>query len=157
MKLRTAAFVTAAALALASVPGAAQESSPRHHGPDHGEMGPMFGILKDLGLNDAQLSQVHGITAKYASGALGEAMRSMHAARATVRKTVHDATATDQQVREAAAAVALLESQMAVQHHHMAIEISSILTAEQRTKLADAFENMKERRPGPPPEESGGF
>ena len=157
MRLRTAAFVTAAALALASVPGAAQESGQKRHGPDHGEMGPMLHILKDIGLNDAQLGQVHGITAKYMDGALGQAMRSMRAARGTEQKTIHDVTATDQQVREAAASVALLESEMAVQHHRMAIEISSILTAEQRTKLAEAFDGMKERHAGPPPDDSGGL
>jgi Spy/CpxP family protein refolding chaperone len=156
MRFRTAAFVTATALALATLPAAAQGFGPPGHGPGHGhgEGNPILHMAKELGLNDAQTAQVKSITAKYMDGALGEAMQSTHAARLTVRKTIHDVTATDDQVREAAAVVAVLDSQIAVQHHQMAIEISAILTADQRAKLAEMFANMAERHGGP---RHGGF
>jgi len=165
MRFRTAAFLTAAALALATLPAAAQGFGPPGHGPGrgpghghgHDEMNPIVHMAKELGLNDAQTAQVKTITSKYMDGALGEAMASMREARGTVQKTVHDVTATDDQVREAASVVAVLESQIAVQHHQMAIEISAILTPDQRAKLADEFANMKGRHAGPPAGGPGGF
>ena len=149
MRFRTAAFVTATALALATLPAAAQGFGPPGHGPGHGEGNPILHMTKELGLNDAQMTQIKSITATYMDGALGEAMESTRAARLTVQKTIHDVTATDDQVREAAAVVAVLDSQIAVQHHQMAIEISAILTADQRAKLAEMFANMAERHGGP--------
>jgi Spy/CpxP family protein refolding chaperone len=114
-------------------------------------------MAKELGLSDAQTTQVKTITAKYMDGALGQAMDATREARLTVQKTVHDVNATDDQVREAAAVVAALDSQIAVQHHQMAIEISAILTADQRAKLADMFANMAERHGGPGRGGPGGF
>jgi Spy/CpxP family protein refolding chaperone len=114
-------------------------------------------MTKELGLSDAQTAQVKTITAKYMDGALGDAMEATHAARLTVQKTIHDVTATDDQVREAAAVVAVLDSQIAVQHHQMAIEISAILSPDQRAKLGEMFANMAERRRGPSPGGAGGF
>jgi Spy/CpxP family protein refolding chaperone len=157
MKFRTAAFVTAAALALATLPAAAQGFGPPGHGPGHGGGNPILHMVKELGLSDAQTAQVKTITAKYMDGALGQAMDSTREARANVMKAVHDVNATDDQVREAASVVAVLDSQIAVQHHQMAIEISAILTADQRAKLADMFANMAERHGGLGRGGPGGF
>jgi periplasmic protein CpxP/Spy len=157
MRFRTAALVTATALALAALPAAAQGFGPPGHGPGRGDGNPILHMTKELGLSDAQTTQVQAITDKYMEGTLGEAMSSMREARATVQRTIHDVTATDDQVREAVAVAAALDSQIAVQHHQMAIEISAILTPDQRTKLAEMFSNMAERRHGPHPGGPGGF
>ena len=157
MRIRTAAFLTAAALALASLPAAAQGFGPPGHGPGRGDNQFILHIAKELGLSDSQTAQVKTISAKYMDGALGEAMDSVRPARAAVQKAIHDVTATSDQVREAASVVAVLESQIAVQHHEMAIEISSVLTPDQRAKLADMLANMHERHAGPGPDGPGGF
>src|SRR5262245_9436394 len=149
MRLRTAALVTAATIALATLSAAAHGFGPPGH--DHGDGNPILHMTRELGLSEAQTAQVKTITAKYMDGALGDAMEASRTARMNVQKTVHDVTATDEQVREAAAAAALLESQIAVQHHQMAIEISAILTPDQRAKLAEMFAGMAERRRSPSP------
>jgi Spy/CpxP family protein refolding chaperone len=150
-------LAAAFALTWATFAAAAQGFGPPGHGRGHGGAEAILHMTQELGLNEAQTNQVKTITSKYMDGALGEAMGSMREAQATVQKTIHDVTATDDQVREAASVVAVLESQIAVQHHQMAIEISAVLTPDQRAKLADMFANMKERRGGPPSGGPGGF
>ena len=157
MRFKTAAFLTAAALVLAIPPASAQGYGPPGHGHPRGEGDPILHVLSGLGLSEAQTAQVKAITAKYTDGALGEATDASREARAAVMKTVHDVNATEDQVRQAAAAAATLELQSALQHHRMAIEISSVLTAEQKTKLAEMFANVAERHAGPPPGGPGGF
>jgi len=157
MRFRTAAFATAAALALVILPAAAQGFGPPGHGRGPGDGNPMLHMMQQLGLSDAQMTQVKAVTAKYTDGSLREPMDAMPAARMNVQKTIHDVAATDDQVREAAAVVAVLESQIAVQHHQMAIEISAILTPDQNAKLTEMFANMVERHHGPPPGGPGGF
>jgi Spy/CpxP family protein refolding chaperone len=78
-------------------------------------------------------------------------------ARETLGKTIHDTAATDDQVRDAAAAVAALESETAVQRHQMAIEISAVLTADQKAKLVELLASFKDRHPGPRHGGPGGF
>jgi Spy/CpxP family protein refolding chaperone len=156
MRFRTAAFVTAAALSLASLPAAAQGFGPPGHGPGHGDENPILHMAQELGLNDSQITQVKAITEKYMQGSLGEAMRSEQAARMTVQKTIHDLNATDDQVRQAAAVAAGISSQIAVQHHQMAVEIGALLTSDQKTKLTEMFANMAERHHGPPQGGPGG-
>jgi Spy/CpxP family protein refolding chaperone len=152
-----AALITTAALALAALPAAAQGFGPPGHGRGPGAGNPMLHMMKELDLSEAQTAQVKAITSKYMDGALGEAMGSMHQARATVQRTIHDVATTDDQVREAAAVVAVLESQIAVQHHQMAVEISAVLTPDQRAELQEMFANVAERRHGPPAGGSDGL
>jgi Spy/CpxP family protein refolding chaperone len=157
MRFRTAAFVTAAALALAILPSNAEGFGPPGHGPGRGGADPILHMAKELGLSEAQMDQVKAITTKYMDGGLGRAMDAAREARMAVQKTVHDVTATDDQVREAASVVAVAESQSAVQHHQMAIEISALLNADQKAKLGEMFANMAERHQGPPPGGNAGF
>lgn len=149
MQHRTAALLTAATLTMASLAVAGPGFGPPGHGPGHGDENPVLHMTKELGLSDAQTSQVTAIVAKYHDGAMGQAMASVHPAQMAVQQAIHDVTASDDQVREAASVVAVLESQIAVQHHRMAVEISSVLTPSQRAKLADMFASMKERHAGP--------
>lgn len=157
MRHRTAAFLTAAVLATASLPAAAQGYGPPGHGRARGEDGFILHLTKELGLSETQAAQVKTISDKYKDGDLGQAMDSVKPARLAVQKAIHDVNATDDQVRQAAAVVAALESQIAVEHHQMALEISSVLTPDQRTKLAETFSNMQERHQGPPMGGPDGF
>jgi Spy/CpxP family protein refolding chaperone len=157
MRFRSAALIAAAALALATLPAAAQGFGPPRHGMGRGDGNPVLHMAKELGLSDEQVTQVQAVAAKYRDQGLDEAMRAMREAQANVRKTVHDSAATDDQVRKASAVVAALASQVAVQHHQMAVEISSILTADQRTKLDELLADRRERRAGPHRGGPGGF
>jgi Spy/CpxP family protein refolding chaperone len=148
MRIRTAALLTLTALALAT-PAAAQGFGPPAHGHGPGADSPVLHMTKELGLSDAQTTQVTAIVDRYNDGAMGKAIASVKPARLAVQQSIHDLTVSDDQVREAASVVAVLESQIAVQHHQMAREISAVLTAEQREKLADMFADMKERHAGP--------
>ena len=148
MRLRTAAFLTATALALATLPAAAQEMGPPGHG--HGGGNPILHMAKELGLNDTQMAQVKTITEKYNGGDLGKSSDRAREARGVLMRTIHDVSATEVQVRDAAANVALAESDSAVAHHRMAVEISALLTPDQKAKLADMFAHMEERHAGPP-------
>jgi len=156
MRLRTAAFVTAAALTLAALPVAAHAFGRPGHGPGHDGPDRILHMAKELGLSDAQTAQIETISAKHKGGALGETMQSMRDARQALATTIHDIAATDDQVRDAATAVAALEARMAVERHQMAIEISAVLTAEQKAKLAELAASFKDRRRGPPHGGPGG-
>jgi Spy/CpxP family protein refolding chaperone len=139
MRLRTAVIAIAAGLTLASLPASAG------HGPKGMGMNPILHMLSQLDLTDAQTTRVEAIVDRYDDGAMGKARDGMRDAHATLERAIHDVSASDAQVRDAAAAVAALQVQAAVEHHHMAAEISALLTPDQRAKLADMFANMKER------------
>lgn len=125
------------------------------HGP-HGPGGPDLAahLTKMLDLSPDQQSKVEGIVSKYTEGALGDKMRSMHEARGTLAATVHDANASDKQVQEAAGVVSAIEAQLAVEQHHMAVEISGVLTADQKAKLAQMARAHGDHDGPPPPDGS---
>jgi len=150
MRFRTTFLATAASMALATLPVASQEMGPPRHGQGHGGGNPILHMMKELGLNDAQTAQVKAITEKYTGGDLGTSMDRARDARGVLMRTIHDVAATEAQVRDAAANVALAESESAVVHHRMAIEISAVLTPDQKAQLADMFAHMEERHAGPP-------
>jgi Spy/CpxP family protein refolding chaperone len=137
MKLRFATL--AAVAALAAAPTLAQMGP---HGPGPGGPGGPGGppsilhLADELGLTADQKTQIKAIENRYRDGELGTAMDSMRDARETLGKAIHDATATDDAVTQAASAVATLESQIAVLRHHLVIEVSALLTEEQKAQLA---------------------
>ncbi|MBP7146237.1 MAG: periplasmic heavy metal sensor [Acidobacteria bacterium] len=149
------ALVSAVA-ALALLPAAAQGRGP--HGP--GGLGPggpgpggpdgpgmLDHLVRALDLSAEQQAQVTALFTKYMGGAMGEKSQTLRDARATLAKAIHDPDATDQQVQDAAAAVSAIEGQIAVEQHHMALEVLAVLTPEQRAKFTD----FVGRRHGPPP------
>jgi Spy/CpxP family protein refolding chaperone len=154
MKLRTAALVAAAVLALAAVPALAHASGRWGHGDGAGHI--LF-MAKKLGLSDAQTTQIQTIATTYRQGALGATMKSMRAAREALGATIHDSSATDEQVRAASASVAALAAQLAVQRHQMAAEISAVLTPDQAAKLAELRANFKNRHSGAPSGDPSGY
>ncbi len=151
----TAAVLIAAAFAAAAWAG--HGFGP--HGPGHGPEGPghILHMAKQLGLTEEQTSQVRAIVARYMEGSLGQAMESMHEAREALARTIHDVAASDDAVGQAAAAVSALESQIAVERHHMVIEISALLTPEQKARLEDLVKERRERGADPPASGRPGF
>ena len=149
MRIRTAAQVTAisTALALGALYAAHADGRSEHRASD-GDAGHVLHMAKVLELTDAQTSQIESILASHKEGAPGGARASMREAREALARTIHDAAATDDQVRDAAATVAALESQLAVKRHRMAIEIAAVLTPEQRAKLAELRASMRDHRRG---------
>lgn len=140
MKLRFATL--AAVAALAAAPALAQ-MGPGPHGPGPGGPGGPGGppsilhLADELGLTADQKTQIKAIENRYRDGELGTAMDSMRDARETLGRTIHDVAASDDAVTQAAATVATLESQIAVLRHHLVIEISALLTDEQKAQLAE--------------------
>lgn len=128
-----------------------------HGGPGMPDAGGMVAHLtKALDLTADQQSKVEAIVSKYQEGSLGEVMKTAREARMTLEKTVHNPDATDKQVQDAAAVVATVESNMAIQHHHMAVEIGSVLTSDQKTKLAQLSQERGEMGERPMMPRDGG-
>jgi Spy/CpxP family protein refolding chaperone len=148
MRFRTAAFVAAGAvaLALAVFPAAAHAVSRHGAGGDGAEH--ILHLAKMLDLTDAQTAQIQAIVANQKDGASGAVRPALRDAKATLARTIHDPGATDDQVRDAAATVAALESQVAVQRHKTAIEIQAVLTPDQKAKLQELMATFHERHPG---------
>lgn len=153
--LKVAAFALIVAMA-AVVPVAAQGYGHRGHGGPDGA-GMVAHMTKALGLTDDQQIRIRTIVSSYREGALGDTMRSMHKARAKLRRTIHDLDATDQQVQEAVTAVATAESRLATEQHRMAIDIGGVLTADQKAKLAELKSAPDHDDGGPPPPPDGDF
>ena len=151
MRIRTAVFVTGAvaALGLAAVPATAHAFG--HFGQPAGADGALHIVrmAKTLGLSDEQIEQLQAIATKADDGAARDNLRSMRAARQALAGTVHDPSATDEQVRGAAAAVAALEAQAAVQRHRTTIQVLKVLTPEQEAKLEELRASFKASHGGP--------
>ncbi len=149
MRLRTLPLVTVAVLGLlaAAIPVAAHGPGQFRNGDGDGVGQHLLRMADVLGLSDAQKSQVQSIIDKQKDSALPQG--SMRAARETLARTIHDPSATDAQVRDAAAAVSALDAQRAVNQHRMMIEVQAVLTPDQKTKLDELKADWKERRFGP--------
>ena len=144
-----------AAAILAAGQAAAQGFGSHGHGP--GGPGLLAHLAQKLDLTDEQHTQIKAILSKYMDGTLGDKLEAMRDARENLGATIHDAGASDRQVQDAVATVSTLEPQLAVERHHMALEIQSVLSAAQRAKLTQLREERGERGFGPPPPPDGDF
>jgi Spy/CpxP family protein refolding chaperone len=140
---RSMRFAAAALVAafLAVVPAAAGGFGP--HGPE-----AILRLSEAVGLSEEQTSEIRAILGRYREDPLGETLRLLREARRVLRGTIRDPQTSDDAVVQAAATVAALESQAAVERHHLAIEISKVLTPEQREKLGEI--SREKRRAGWP-------
>lgn len=134
MKLRIATL--AAAAALVAAPALAQ-MGPGPHGPGPGGPPSLLHRADELGLTEDQQAQIKVIEKKYRDGELGDLMESMRSAQKTLATAIHDVAATDDAVTQAASAVGALEAKIAVQRHHLFVEVDAVLTAEQKAQLAE--------------------
>lgn len=88
-----------------------------------------------LALTDDQKSQIKGVV-KADKDAITSLMTRMREARTELREAIRSADATEASVRAAAAKVAAVEADVAVQRMKMHAKINPILTDEQRGKIA---------------------
>ncbi len=156
---KTALGIVALALSLGTVYAQAGPG-PGRRGPGPGPgmgRGMMGRMAEALDLTADQRAKIRQIRAKYMAGALGNHMDAMSDARANLRIVVHDMASTDEQVQEAARAVAAEVTVLAVEGHRMAAEISAVLTPEQRAKAAELRKQHRADRRGPPLEEVDEF
>ena len=148
------AFVAALLMSVAAL---AQHGGPGgHRGPGgpgmHGGRGGHGDLLehfaRELNLTDAQKAQV-----KQIEDALRESTKSLHEQMAKSGgpldgfKDGFDEAA----VRSAAQARAAVHVELEVAHARAMSQIYSLLTAEQKAKLAELRKQFGQRRPGPPP------
>jgi len=148
------AAVASLALAAAAFPGQDGHHGPGGHGGGpRGAHGPHGGNLVEhlsraLDLTDAQKAQV-----KQIEDALRESTKSLHEQMAKSGgpldgfKDGFDEAA----VRSAAQARAAVHVELEVAHARAMSQIYSLLTAEQKAKLAELRKQFGQRRPGPPP------
>jgi Spy/CpxP family protein refolding chaperone len=101
-------------------------------------------MAKTLDLTAAQQTQIEAIAARAKDGVAGTTWKSMRTAHEALAGVIRDPGTTDDQVRDAAAAVAAIGTELAVEHHKMVIEIAAILTADQKAKLAEMKASFKE-------------
>jgi Spy/CpxP family protein refolding chaperone len=117
-------------------------------------------MADELGLSDAQKTQLQAIMDRYHSGTFGDSMKAFHAARTQLEDLIASPASTDQQILDAARQVAAQGEPVALQRHRMAVEIDSILTPDQRQKATELKAerrahhwNAQQPPDGPPPEE----
>lgn len=156
MKLAAFALAAVAGMALAAAAFPGQEGrGPGGPGGPRGPHGPRGGNLVEhlsraLDLTDAQKAQV-----KQIEDALRESTKSLHEQLGKPGsggpldgfKDGFDEAA----VRSAAQARAAVHVELEVAHARAMSQIYSLLTAEQKAKLAELRQQFQQRRPGPPP------
>jgi len=114
--------------------------------------GPFAGKLRErlkekLALTDEQVSQIKE-QVKSEKDALKSLMTRLHEARTALRAEIQNADATETSIREAAAKLAVVQADLAVERHKLHGKISPILTDEQREKLNrfhDGMDRFRER------------
>ena len=144
--------IGAIVLAMTAVVVFSQNPPPRPDGPPRGGFGHRgpgdFGPLAGLNLTDAQKEQVRQIHESFdeSTKALRDQMRALHD-----NDTADPLSGNFDEAafRAAAEARAKIQVEMEVQHAKMMSQVVNILTAEQKTQLAERHEQM--RRVGPPP------
>ena len=110
-------------------------------------------MARQLDLTADQRSAIRGIGAKYFGGALGDDRDALRQARRNLEALVRDPAATDEQVKDAVNAVSAQAALVALEGHHMAVEISAVLTPEHRQKAAALRGRRHAGKGSPPPED----
>jgi len=124
-------------------------------GGPHGDM-DRHGPMEEMGLTADQQDKVHEILRAHMDGALGEQMHAYRTAHDALDDVIHDPAATDQQVTDAANAVAALGVKVSVERHHMMAEVAALLTPEQIAKARE-FHHTHHGPPHGGPEGMEGF
>ena len=110
-----------------------------------GGPGRMMGGMRALDLTDEQHNEIRRITERYreAGGVQREEFRA-------ARRALRDATTTDavneSEIRAAAAQLAVLEADAAVQRAYRHAEIMQVLTPDQRAELEELRAEREARR-----------
>lgn len=155
--------ISAIVLAMTAVVVFSQNPPPRPDGPpgpprgEFGHRGPggpggpgEFGPLAGLNLTDAQKEQIKKIHESFdeSTKPLRDQMRALHE-----NNTADPLSGNFDEAafRSAAEARAKIQIEMEVQHAKMMSQVMNILSAEQKTQLAERHQHMRQMRPPPPP------
>jgi Spy/CpxP family protein refolding chaperone len=171
-----ASMVLAGAALLAGVASAAAGAGPgpgpgggRGHGPGFGPGGPgggPFGLgpaTRELNLTVAQREQLRTIVEQEWEAGLHATVAAARDAHEALRAVIENPAATEEQLRAAAQATAVPDSNLAVAHHKLYLAARAILTTEQQALLQQLQAERDQRRDrrrdsidawlgGPPPE-----
>lgn len=98
-------------------------------------------IKEELNLTSEQVAQIKA-QLKSEKGNITSILSRLHDARAELRAEIQKSDATEASVRNAAAKVSAVEADMAVERMKLHAKISPLLTADQRTKLAQLESGM---------------
>lgn len=150
--VRRTGLIAVSAVALVAIVGSAMvfAQGPGPRGPG-GRVGFDFGNglpLRQLSLTEAQRTQVQQLVQKHREGSRA-LMESMGKAREAQRQAMDAIPINESAIRSAAAAVAEVEADLAVQRAQLQNEIFNLLTPDQQQQLqkirADREARMKER------------
>jgi Spy/CpxP family protein refolding chaperone len=150
MKRYTRFVAAIAAVTLLSGMVLAQQRQRRHVPPGGYGPGPgMVGHLtEELGLTEDQRTEIQGIFDRYHAGELGQTLQTMEQSRRQLHDAIHDPTAGEQAVLDAARVVSEQSEQLALERHRMFVEISDVLTEEQREKAQELMQQRGDAAPG---------
>ena len=125
----------------------ALETQAAGNGPAHRPFrGRLLERAKDkLDLTDEQITQIKAVL-KSEKDNIKSLLTRLHEARAELREAIRAADATEASVRVAAARVAAVEADVAVQRMKTHGKISPILTDQQREKISRFQSRMEEVR-----------
>ena len=143
----TLAAVALLAVVVAAANGFSQAAG--HTGGKHGGRGRHDGVaghlFRGLDLTDAQQTQIKQIAARYheSTASLREQLRASRNAEADV---LNGGAFNEQAVRAAAQSRAAAQVELEVAHARMFSEMYAVLTAEQKTKLAERRAQFEQRK-----------
>ncbi len=148
-------LAVAAATALLAVPAAAMAHGPHGGGGPHGPGAPGPGFIVErlaerLELSAEQRADIEALMAAHRAR-VEPWHEELAAAREAVRGAVEAETFDEEAIRAAAAEVARLEVELAVERARFGAELGSVLTREQQAALAELRESrrgMGRRGPG---------
>ena len=133
--------------------GGPQQGGPGRRGPG-GPGGPLGPIARELDLTDAQKTQI-----KQIEDSFRESTKSLHEqlfkSGGGPLEGLKDGAFDEASVRAAAQARAGLQVELEVAHARMMSQIYSLLTAEQKAKLAELRQQFEQGRRQPPPPPPG--
>ena len=142
MKTKTFVWTLAAALLAGGVMFGVARAAEAARGPwARGQW--LQRAAEKLGLTDEQRAAIRDVYAAE-KDTLKDLLTRLHEARKALRETIHAQDATDASVRAAAARVASVEAELAVERHKLYQRIHPILTPEQREKIAQWEARMDE-------------
>lgn len=151
MRTALGKWVLAAAIAaIVAAPVMAQGPGRPGRGPEGGPERVEW-MSDALGLSTEQEHRIQEIATKYRTAEASDGRETTWKARQALDAAIHDASATDADVQEAAAALAAQQALEAVARHRMFVEIDSVLTEEQKTKATELRRRRPEPTDGPPP------
>lgn len=147
-KLATAAFailLSAAAAVAQTEPSASPASPPAYHHRGGGFGNPMFGFFgHQLDLSDAQKAQIKDIMTKERP-TLKPLMLQLGQGQSQLRQLELSGNFDEAQARTMAAQQSPTITELAVQRARIEAELIQVLTPDQKTKLAQLWQNREQR------------